>query len=95
MVVQFALPVQPSLSVVHGRALAIGDHEQAARLMGASYRLRRTIGVSLAGLLPLHDRHVEAERLVRGALDARFYAAAFAEGSAARDAVRLALDTGR
>ncbi|MEU2853285.1 BTAD domain-containing putative transcriptional regulator [Streptomyces syringium] len=76
-------------------AAALGDPHRGARLMGASYQLREAIGVALAGLRPLHDAHVEAERVIRGALDARVYAAAFAEGAAARDAVGLALDTGR
>ncbi|TGB00101.1 helix-turn-helix domain-containing protein [Streptomyces sp. MZ04] len=70
---------------------ATGDHGRAARLMGAADRLLRMTGVALTGLRPLHDAHVEAERLVRRTLGERAYAAAFAEGAGTRDPLRLAL----
>ncbi|MEV0321915.1 BTAD domain-containing putative transcriptional regulator [Streptomyces sp. NPDC050659] len=70
---------------------ATGDHGRAARLMGAAARLLRTTGVALTGLRPLHDVHAEVERVVRGALGERAYAAAFAEGEGVRDPMRLAL----
>ncbi|MEV6753369.1 BTAD domain-containing putative transcriptional regulator [Streptomyces sp. NPDC051214] len=70
---------------------ATGDHGRAARLMGAAARLLRTTGVALAGLRPLHDVHTEVAHRLRDALGERAYAAAFAEGEATRDPLRLAL----
>lgn len=70
---------------------ATGDHGRAARLIGAACRLLRTTGVALTGLRPFHEAHTEVEHLVRRTLGERAFAAAFAEGAATRDAMRLAL----
>ncbi|WP_202121372.1 BTAD domain-containing putative transcriptional regulator [Streptomyces sp. BA2] len=70
---------------------ATGDHGRAARLIGAAARLLRTTGVALTGLRPLHEAHIETERVVRHTLGERAYATAFAEGAQTRDPLRLAL----
>ncbi len=49
-------------------------------------------GVARTGLRPFHDARTEADRLVRGALDAQAYATAFEQGANVEDPFGLALN---
>ncbi len=66
-----------------------GDFLRAARLLGAAHRLQQSFGVVLYG--PFRQAHQTAEQHVRRALGDG-YAAAFDQGTASPDPVRLALE---
>jgi hypothetical protein len=73
-------------------AAAIGHHDHAARLLGAAHKLRNVTGVTLTGLRPFHDAHIEATCLVHDTLGARAYSNFFEQGAHTDDAIQLALD---
>ncbi|GLW05273.1 SARP family transcriptional regulator [Microtetraspora sp. NBRC 13810] len=79
------------VEVLAWTAAATGDHDQAARLLGAAHALRRSFGVMLAE--PFHRAHLDADGLVRKALGAEAYATAFKQGAGADDPIALALTT--
>ncbi|MEU6674444.1 BTAD domain-containing putative transcriptional regulator [Streptomyces sp. NPDC046925] len=64
-------------------AEATDEPDYAAQLLGAAAQLRRTTGVALDGLVPLHDVHARTVMRVRRALGENAYVAAFARGTVA------------
>ena len=69
----------------------LGHPRRAARLLGAADSLRRTTGVALTGLQPLHTVHVRTEDRARALLGPEVFAEERGRGAAAEDGIALAL----
>ncbi|MCX5205101.1 winged helix-turn-helix domain-containing protein [Streptomyces sp. NBC_00237] len=73
-------------------ATATGHHRRAAGLLGAAHGLRQVTGVSLRGLRPFHDVHLETVERVREALGEEEYGRQWDRGTRAENCVALALE---
>lgn len=73
---------------------AAGDHHQAATLLGTAQRMRHLTGLTITGLRPLHEHHVQTQEHLQQALGTHAYDAAHRKGATVptyRDAVVSAI----